>query len=57
MMYRFLNSLNAPVPLVLRLPTAELKQHMPANAALISADERADQISVRRQHVLKRWAP
>ena len=57
MMYRFLNSLNAPVPLVLRLSTSELQQHMPANAALISAEERTGQIALRRQHVLKRWAP
>ncbi len=57
MMYRYLNSRTAPVPQVLLLPSSQLAEHMPVGAAVVMPAERARQITLRRQHALKRWSP
>lgn len=56
-MYRYQNSANAPEPKVTLITIDQLPEFLPADSAQMSAQGRLQQITARRHHAHRRWAP
>ncbi|MDB3856035.1 DUF1214 domain-containing protein [Halieaceae bacterium] len=56
-MYRYQNSTNAPEPKVTLVTIDQLPGFLPADSAKIDAQGRVSQVTARRQHAHRRWAP